>query len=51
MNLNYLEEIPDEMPLKILLETDNLKTLPKLYQTSKRINQIYLDEGFWHNKY
>ncbi len=51
MNLNYFELLPDEMLLKILLETDDLKTLFKWCQTSKRINQICKDEGFWHNKY
>ena len=50
-SLNYLELLPDEMLLKVLLETDDLKTLSKWCQTSKRVNQICLDEGFWHNKY
>ena len=51
MNLNYLNLLPDEMLLKLLLETDDLKTLFKWCQTSKRVNQICRDEGFWHNKY
>ncbi len=51
MNLNYLDLLPDEMLLKLLSETDDLKTLSKWCQTSKRVNQICLDEGFWHNKY
>ncbi len=51
MNLNYFELLPDEMLLKILLETDDLKTLFKWCQTSKRINNICQDEGFWRNKY
>ena len=51
MNLNYLELLPDEMLLKLLLETDDLKTLFKWCQTSKRVNLICQDEGFWHNKY
>ncbi len=51
MNPNYLDLLPDEMILKILLETDDLKTLSKWCQTSKRVNQICKDEGFWHNKY
>ena len=51
MNLNYLELLPDEMLLKLLSETDDLKTLFKWCQTSKKINQICQDEGFWHNKY
>ncbi len=51
MNLNYLNLLPDEMLLKLLSETDDLKTLSKWCQTSKRINRICKDEGFWHNKY
>ena len=51
MNLNYLELLPDEMLLKLLSETDDLKTLSKWCQTSKRVNRICRDEGFWHNKY
>ncbi len=39
------------MLLKVLIETDDLKTLSKWCQTSKRVNQICKDEGFWHNKY
>lgn len=51
MNSNYLDLLPDEMLLKLLSETDDLKTLAKWCQTSKRVNQICLDEGFWRNKY
>ncbi len=51
MNLNYLNLLPDEMLLKLLSETDDLKTLSKWCQTSKRVNQICKDEGFWSNKY
>ena len=51
MNLNYLELLPDEMILKILLETDDLKTLSKWCQTSKRVNRICQDKGFWRQKY
>ena len=51
MNLNYLDLLPDEMLLKLLSETDDLKTLSKWCQTSKRVNRICQDEGFWHNKY
>ncbi len=51
MDLNYLDLLPDEMLLKLLIETDDLKTLSKWCQTSKRVNRICKDEGFWHNKY
>ena len=51
MNSNYLDLLPDEMLLKLLSETDDLETLSKWCQTSKRVNQICQDEGFWHNKY
>ena len=51
MDLNYLELLPDEMLLKLLLETDDLKTLSKWCQTSKRINNICQDEGLWKEKY
>ena len=51
MDLNYLDLLPDEMLLKLLSETDDLKTLSKWCQTSKRVNRICRDEGFWHNKY
>ena len=51
MNSNYLDLLPDEMLLKLLSETDDLKTLSKWCQTSKRVNQICQDEGFWRNKY
>lgn len=50
-SLNYLNLLPDEMLLKVLLETDDLKTLSKWCQTSKRVNRICQDEGFWRNKY
>ena len=51
MNLNYLDLLPDEMLLKLLIETDDLKTLFKWCQTSKRINNICKDEGLWKEKY
>ncbi len=51
MNSNYLDLLPDEMLLKLLSETDDLKTLSKWCQTSKRVNRICQDDGFWHNKY
>ena len=51
MNPNYLDLLPDEMLLKLLLETDDLKTLSKWCQTSKRVNQICKDKGFWKQKY
>ncbi len=39
------------MLLKLLSETDDLKTLSKWCQTSKRINRICRDEGLWKEKY
>ena len=51
MNSNYFDWLPDEILLKMLLETDDLKTLSKWCQTSKRVNQICQDEGFWRDKY
>lgn len=51
MNLNYLELLPDEMLLKVLIETDDLKTLSKWCRTSKRVNRICQDEGLWKQKY
>ncbi len=51
MNLNYLDLLPDEMLLKLLVETDDLETLSKWCQTSKRVNRIYQDEGLWKQKY
>ena len=50
-SLNYLELLPDEMLLKLLIETDDLKTLSKWCQTSKRVNQICQDKGLWKQKY
>ncbi len=51
MNPNYLDLLPDEMLLKLLSETDDLKTLSKWCQTSKRVNRICQDKGFWRQKY
>ena len=45
------DELPDELLLEILLKTDNLDTLSRWCQTSKRINLICRDEFFWHRKY
>ncbi len=50
-SLNYLELLPDEMLLKLLIETDDLKTLSKWCQTSKRINNICQDKELWKQKY
>ncbi len=43
--------LPDEMVIKILLETDDLDTLSRWCQTSTRINTICQDELLWHQKY
>ncbi len=51
MNPNYLDLLPDEMILKLLAETDDLETLHKWRQTSRRINNICQDEGLWKEKY
>ncbi len=50
-SLNYLNLLPDEMLLKVLIETDDLKTLSKWCQTSKRINNICQDKELWKQKY
>lgn len=50
-SLNYLNLLPDEMLLKVLIETDDLETLSKWCQTSKRVNQICQDKELWKQKY
>ena len=50
-SLNYLNLLPDEMLLKVLIETDDLKTLSKWCQTSKRVNRICQDKELWKRKY
>ena len=49
--MDYLNLLPDELLIEILLKTDDLKTLSSWCQTSKRINLICQDEGFWKQKY
>ena len=51
LSIDYLNLLPDELLLEILLKTDDLKTLSGLCRTSKRINNICQDEFFWHRKY
>ena len=43
--------LPDEMIIKVLFETDDLDTLSRWCQTSRRINIICQDETLWHRKY
>ena len=43
LSVNYLNLLPDELLEEILLKTDDLKTLSRLCQTSKRINIICQD--------
>ena len=50
-SVNYFNLLPDELILEILLKIDDLKTLSKLCQTSKNINNICQDEFFWHRKF
>ncbi len=51
LSVAYLDLLPNETLQKILLETDDLKTLSKWCQTSKRINIICQDEKFWKQKF
>ena len=51
LSIDYLDLLPDELLLEILLKTDDLKTLSSLCRTSKRINLICQDEFFWKQKY
>ena len=49
--IDYLNLLPDEMLLKILIKTDDLDTLSKWCQSSKRINRICQDKTLWKQKY
>ncbi len=51
VSANETDVLPDEMIIKILLETDDLDTLSRWCQTSTRINNICQDELLWHQKY
>ncbi len=51
LSIDYLDLLPDELLVEILLKTDDLKTLFKWCRTSKRINFICQDKFFWHRKY
>ena len=51
LSIDYLDLLPDEILLEILFKTDDLKTLSKWCQTSKRVNQICQDKFFWKRKY
>ncbi len=51
LSIDYLDLLPNEILLEILLKFDDLKTLSKLCRTSKRINNICQDEFFWKRKY
>ncbi len=51
LSIDYLNLLPDEILLEILLKTDDLETLSALCRTSKRINLICQDEFFWKQKY
>ena len=48
---NETDVLPDEMIIKVLLETDDIDTLSRWCQTSTRINNICQDENLWHQKY
>ena len=47
----YLDWLPDEALLELLLQTDDLDTLTRWCQTSRRVAGFCQDEGFWHRKY
>ncbi len=51
LSIDYLDLLPDEILLEILLKTDDLETLSALCRTSKRINNICQDKFFWKRKY
>ena len=51
LSIDYLDLLPDEILLEILIKTDDLKTLSKWCQTSKRINNICQDKVLWKQKY
>ncbi len=51
LSVDYLNLLPDEILVEVLLKTDDLETLSKWCQTSKRVNDICQDKFFWHRKY
>ena len=51
LSIDYLDLLPDELLIEILLETDDLGILSRWCRTSKRVNNICRDEFFWHRKY
>ncbi len=51
LSINYLNLLPDELLLEILIKTDDLDTLSRWCQTSKRINNICQDKVLWKQKY
>ena len=51
LSIDYLDLLPDEILLEILIKTDDLETLSGLCRTSKRINLICQDKFFWKRKY
>ena len=51
LSIDYLDLLPDEILLEILIKTDDLETLSGWCRTSKRINNICQDEVLWKRKY
>ena len=51
LSVDYLDLLPDEILLEILIKTDDLETLSGWCRTSKRINNICQDEVLWKRKY
>ena len=51
LSIDYLDLLPDEVLLEILIKTDDLDTLSRWCQTSKRINNICQDKVLWKLKY
>ena len=51
LSIDYLDLLPDEILLEILIKTDDLETLSGWCQTSKRINNICQDKVLWKQKY
>ncbi len=51
LSIDYLNLLPDEILLEILIKTDDLKTLSRWCRTSKRINNICQDKVLWKRKY
>ncbi len=51
LSIDYLDLLPDEVLLEILIKTDDLDTLSRWCQTSKRINNICQDKVLWKQKY